>query len=87
MAIMNYTKDKISDIGLDFVVEPTLNVLAVKLKRPAVVSEELTKKGWKVNRMDRYSAIRLVFMPHVTKKSIDRFLPTFKQICKKTGEI
>lgn len=87
MQNMRYTKEKISAIGLDFVVEPTLNVLAVKLKKPSVVVDSLTKEGWKVNRMERYSAIRLVFMPHVTRNSIDKFLPVFKQICKKTGEI
>ena len=87
MQNMRYTKEKIIDMGLELVVEPTLNVLAIKVKKPSVILNELTKKGLKVNRMDRYSAIRIVFMPHVTKKSIDRFLPVFKKICKKTGEI
>ncbi len=84
---MRYTKTKIDEMGLNFVVEPTLNVLAVKMKKPSIVLDELTKKGYKVNKMDRYSAIRLVFMPHVTRQIIDRFLPVFKKVCKKTGEI
>jgi tyrosine decarboxylase / aspartate 1-decarboxylase len=82
-----YAEEKIKNTGLDLVAKPTLNVLAVKIKKPAVVVEELTKKGWKVNKMDRYSAIRLVFMPHVTRKAIDKFLPVFENVCKKTGEI
>lgn len=84
---MVYSQEKIREMGLDFVVEPTLNVLAVKMKNPSIIVEELTKKGWKVNKMQRYSAVRLVFMPHVTRKAIDRFLPVFEKVCKKTGEI
>lgn len=87
MQNMNYAKNKISEMGLSFVVEPTLNVLAVKMKNPKKVLTELTKKGWKVNKMDRYSAIRLVFMPHVTRKIINKFLPDFKEVCIKTGEL
>ena len=84
---MVYSQKKIREMGLGFVVEPTLNVLAVKMKNPSIIVEELTKKGWKVNKMQRYSAIRLVFMPHVTRRIIDKFLPVFEEVCKKTGEI
>jgi tyrosine decarboxylase / aspartate 1-decarboxylase len=82
-----YAQEKIKSMGLRFVVEPTLNVLAVKMKKPGVFVEELTKKGWKVNKMDRYSAVRLVFMPHVTRKTINKFLPVFENVCRKIGEI
>lgn len=87
MKNMAYAEDKIKTMGLRLVVKPSLNVLAVKVKKPSLIVNELTKKGWKVNKMQRYSAIRLVFMPHVTRKVIDRFLPDFEKVCRKTGEI
>jgi tyrosine decarboxylase/aspartate 1-decarboxylase len=50
------------------------------------VVKKLTDLGWKVNKMDRLSAIRIVLMPHVTKEIIDEFIPDFKKVCKASGE-
>jgi len=43
--------------------------------------------GWKINEMKRISCIRIVLMPHVTKKVIDDFIPDLKKACIKAGEI
>jgi tyrosine decarboxylase/aspartate 1-decarboxylase len=81
-----YAQKKIEKLGLKLVVDPTMNVLAVKLENPLKVVNKLTDQGWKVNTMDRFSAIRIVVMPHVTKKVIDEFIPVFKKVCAKSGE-
>ena len=82
-----YFKERIEKVGLGLVTNPTMNVLAVKLKNPCKVTDLLTKQGWKVNKMERLSSIRIVVMPHVTRKIIDSFMPVFEKTCKKTGEI
>ena len=82
-----YTVNKINELGLKLVTEPKLNVLGVKLKDPLKVVKKLTDYGWKVNKMERLSAIRIVLMPHVTKDVIDEFIPIFKKVCKETGDI
>jgi glutamate/tyrosine decarboxylase-like PLP-dependent enzyme len=87
MDITKYAERKINEIGLQLVVKPTMNVIGVKLKNPNKVVQRLTDFGWKVNKMDRLSAIRIVLMPHVTKKTINDFIPVFKKVCKKTGEL
>jgi hypothetical protein len=51
------------------------------------VVKKLTDLGWKVNKMNRLSAIRIVLMPHVTKKIIDDFTPDLKKVCKESREI
>ena len=81
-----YTKEKIEEIGLELLIKPTMNVLAVKIKNPLKVEKILTSYGWKVNKMERLGAIRIVVMPHVTKKVIDEFIPVFKKVCIQTGE-
>ena len=82
-----YTEKRIKDIGLNLVIEPTMNVLGIKLRNPAKVTRKLTEYGWKVNKMDRLSAIRIVLMPHVTKEIIDDFIPDLEKVCKEDGEI
>lgn len=82
-----YTEKRIKDIGLNLITEPTMNVIGIKLKRPSKVVKKLTEYGWKVNKMDRLSAIRIVLMPHVTKGIIDDFIPDLERVCKEFGEI
>ena len=82
-----YLEEKINEIGLALVTKPILNVVGIKLKNPERIVNELTNLGWKVNKMDRLSAIRIVLMPHVTKKIIDDFIPDLKKVCQETGEL
>ncbi len=82
-----YTEKKIRNLGLNLVVKPTMNVLGVKLKNPSEVVKKLTMFGWKVNKMERLSAIRIVIMPHITKDIIDDFIPYLEKVCKKVGEL
>jgi tyrosine decarboxylase/aspartate 1-decarboxylase len=82
-----YTKERFEALGFNLVTDPVMNVLAVKLKNPTKVVDLLTKQGWKINKMDRFSAVRVVIMPHVTRKIIDKFIPAFEKTCRITGEL
>ena len=83
----NYFEKKIKKLGLNFVITPTMNVLGIKIKNPTKLVNKLTYYGWKVNKMERLSAIRIVIMPHVTKKIIDDFIPDLEKACKEVGEL
>jgi tyrosine decarboxylase/aspartate 1-decarboxylase len=83
----NYLEKKINDLGLNFIIKPTMNVLGIKIKNPTKLVNKLTNYGWRVNKMERLSAIRIVIMPHVTKKIIDDFIPDFEKACKETKEL
>ena len=83
----NYAEKKIKDLGLNFVIKPIMNVLGIKIKKPTKLVNKLTCYGWKVNKMERLSAIRIVIMPHVTKKIIDNFIPDLEKACKEIGEL
>jgi tyrosine decarboxylase/aspartate 1-decarboxylase len=82
-----YTVKRIEEIGLGLVTDPVINIIAIKLKNPARIVDHLTKQGYKINKMESLSAARIVFMPHVTKQVIDKFIPVFRKICNETGEI
>jgi tyrosine decarboxylase/aspartate 1-decarboxylase len=87
MSVTNYTQEKIENLGLNLVINPTMNVIGIKLKNPVKVVKKLADFGWKVNKMDRLSAIRIVLMPHVTKEIINDFIPDLKKVCRESGEI
>ena len=87
MNITKYTQETIENLGLNLLINPTMNVLGIKLKNPAKVVKKLADFGWKVNKMDRLSAIRIVLMPHVTKEIINDFIPDLKKVCIESGEI
>lgn len=82
-----YLEKKLEDVGLNLIVKPTMNVIGIKLKKPDLVTKQLSDKGWKVNMMSRISSIRIVVMPHITRKTINNFVPILKDVCKKVGEI
>jgi tyrosine decarboxylase/aspartate 1-decarboxylase len=87
MTLTDYTKKQILETGLDLYSEPTLNVIAVKLKNLNKIVDDLTILGWKVNKMERLSSIRIVLMPQINKKDIDEFIHQLRIICKKNNEI
>ncbi len=88
IALTRYTANRIKGIGLSLIIDdPPLNVLAIKLKKPDIIVDKLTAQGWKVNTMKHLSSIRLVLMPHITKKTIDDFIPVLHNICKEEGEL
>jgi tyrosine decarboxylase / aspartate 1-decarboxylase len=87
MDVTRYAHEQIEGIGLRLVLPPTMNVLGVRLKRPAVVVKRLSEKGWRVNKVERLSCIRIVCMPHITKEIIDEFIPVLKATCEEVGEL
>jgi tyrosine decarboxylase/aspartate 1-decarboxylase len=87
MDITRYTEKQITELGLSLVTKPTMNVLGIQLKKPGQIVKKLSEHGWRVNKIERLSCIRLVLMPQITKQIIDEFIPVLKKTCKEVGEI
>ncbi len=87
MDVTEYAENKIKDMGLELIIEPTMNVLAIKLKNLSKIVNILNKRGWRVNKISRLSCIRIVIMPQISKKIIDDFIIEFKKVCKEVGEL
>jgi tyrosine decarboxylase/aspartate 1-decarboxylase len=87
MNLTVYIESEINKIGLELITKPTMNVLGIKIKNLDEVYKKLSDLGWKVNKIDRISCLRIVVMPHITKKSIDEFIPILKKVCMEVGEI
>ena len=87
MDVTRYTEKRITELGLNLVTRPTMNVIGIRLKKPSQIVKELSKKGWRVNKVERLSCIRLVLMPQITKQIIDEFIPVLKKTCEEVGEL
>ncbi len=82
-----YACEQFQNMGLSLVIDPELNVICIRLKKPQKIVTMLEQKGWRVNPVDHLSSIRIVCMPQITKEHIDNFIPVLKEVCKKAGEI
>ena len=87
MKTTQYTIQKITDLGLNLVMKPKLNVITVKVTHLDEIVERLAEYGWKVNKIDHLSSFRIVIMPQITKKIIDEFIPILKKTCKEVNEL
>jgi len=62
-------------IGVEPVIEPIMNVVALSVPSPAEVREELMKLDWHVSMTrEPNRALRLILMGHMSREKIDLFL-------------
>jgi tyrosine decarboxylase/aspartate 1-decarboxylase len=87
MKLTKYTEKELIKMGLKTIIKSTMNVIGVKIRNLDEVIKKLSDMGWKVNKIERISCLRIVIMPHITKKSIDQFLSVLKNVCIDIGEI
>ena len=70
-------------IGIEPVIEPVMNVVALKVKSPIEARSELIKRGWHVSMTrEPKRALRLILMPHMTHENIDLFLEELEAVLK-----
>jgi tyrosine decarboxylase/aspartate 1-decarboxylase len=74
--------DGVEKAGFNLVVKPTLNIVAFRSENTKGLSEKLRAKGWFVSYVPRYDCIRIVVMPHVKSKHIEKFLRDLVEIEK-----
>jgi tyrosine decarboxylase/aspartate 1-decarboxylase len=87
MDVTFYLSKRFKEIGLWLPIEPEMNIVCAKVKNPEKIVKELDKKGWKISKIRKPKCIRIVVMPHVTKRVVDGFIPELEKVCRKFGEI
>jgi len=81
--LMNRTKyleTRSEENGLEILTKPVMNILNIRVDNPELVKKKLFKMGWAVSTNPKYSSLRMVVMPHVTRKTIDEFLKDLKKV-------
>ncbi|WP_455393002.1 tyrosine decarboxylase MfnA [[Eubacterium] cellulosolvens] len=87
METTKYCAARVRELGLELVIEPVMNVLALKLSHPEKVVAELARQNWFVSKGQFPKCLRLVIMPHVSRKVIDEFIPVLERTCSALGEL
>lgn len=68
-------------IGVEPVIEPIMNVVALGVPSTAEVREELMKLGWQVSMTrEPNRALRLILMKHMDRERIDLFLKDMRAV-------
>ncbi len=69
------------EIGVHPVIDPIMNVVALKVSSPAKVREKLMERDWHVSMTrEPNRALRLILMRHMSRENIDLFLGDLKAI-------
>jgi len=66
--------DGLRRLGFTLVAEPELTVVTFQAKDPRRLAERMRARGFGLNVVPRFQAIRIVVNPHVTRAVVDRFL-------------
>ncbi|MGA1821057.1 MAG: tyrosine decarboxylase MfnA [Thermoplasmatota archaeon] len=78
----HYLKTRLIELDLTPVIEPLMNIVVVHHDDPFKVESELKKIGWNISLMRDPPALRFVVMPHVTRETIDEFIPCLERVLK-----
>ncbi len=72
-----------AELGVSTVVEPVINVAALRFPTPAEVervASALVERGWRVSVTRAPKALRLVVMPHVKEETVKEFLEDLEAV-------
>ena len=81
MDLTHYLVKGAGEIGVLPVIDPIMNVLALRVSDPAKVREELMDRDWHVSMTrEPNRALRLILMRHMSRENIDLFLGDLQEI-------
>lgn len=75
-----YLMKRLRPLGIEPVMEPKINVLAVRIRSHEAVVKAMREKGWRLSKATHPPSIRFVIMPHVTKDHIDSLVLDLEEI-------
>jgi tyrosine decarboxylase/aspartate 1-decarboxylase len=83
MDLTRHLVNEARQIGIQPVIEPIMNVVALQVPSPIEVRDDLMKCNWHVSMTrEPNRALRLILMRHMTRDIIDLFLRDLNDILK-----
>ncbi len=62
------------DLGIELLIEPVMNIVALDVPDLENVRKELRKKGWTTSITRTPRAMRLIIMPHLSEEALEQFI-------------
>lgn len=72
--------DELRGLGLEPVIRPVMNIVTFKVSDAQGVRKRLCDMNWYVSTTTRPESLRMVVMPHVTKRVIESYVADLKRI-------
>ncbi len=79
---MNMTRrlvEEVSEFGLDPLIDPVMNIVALEVPSLEDVRKRLRAKGWFTSITRSPRAMRLVIMPHLSDEALTRFISDLRE--------
>lgn len=74
-----YLAAQLPGLGAELVASPELAVVTFRAGDPRKLAERLAGKGFRVNIVPRFAAVRVVVQPHVSRATVKRFLEALEE--------
>lgn len=72
--------DGVKEFGIETLIEPIMNVVALKVNNAYFIKNKLKEKGWSVSITRNPTSLRLVIMPHITEENLELFIKDLKEV-------
>ncbi len=77
-----YLGTRLLELGLQTVMDPVMNIIAVHHEEPQIVQNKMAQRDFHISKVCEPSALRFVVMPHVGSEPIDRMIEALEQVLK-----
>ena len=80
MYLTMFLNKELRELGFEIVVKPTINIVAFRGDNSKQLVTRLRERGWYVSYVPRLDCVRIVVMPHSTKRHICDFLKIIQEV-------
>jgi tyrosine decarboxylase/aspartate 1-decarboxylase len=80
MQLTTFLSEKLEELGFEVILRPTMNIVAFRGANTKLLTEKLFQRGWFVSYVPRFDCVRVVLMPHSTKRNIHGFLKCLEEL-------
>jgi tyrosine decarboxylase / aspartate 1-decarboxylase len=80
MELTTFLYEGLEEVGFEVLLRPQMNIVAFRNANPRALAAKLRQSGWRVSFVPRLNCIRVVVMPHLTKKHITDFLACLRDL-------
>ncbi len=87
MDVTEYLMKRMGELGVEPVMEPTMNIAAFKVSNAQRIVNAMEKKGWNLSKSRHPCALRFVLMPHLTVEHVGKLMPELEATLRELGEI
>ncbi|HTY74918.1 MAG TPA: tyrosine decarboxylase MfnA [Candidatus Nanoarchaeia archaeon] len=77
-----FLKDRLEKSNFEIIAKPTMNIVAFRTTNSKLLVDQLRKRGYFVSYVPRLDAVRIVLMPHLTKRHLINFVQVLGELAK-----